>query len=445
MKAVIQAGGKGTRISSITGDTIPKPMLEVSGYPILYHQIMNLKKSGITDITIIVGHLGNIIQNYFQDGKKFGVNISYVVEDPNKPLGTAGALYYLKDKINDDFVFLLADVFIDIDFKKMAEFHYKNNAGITLLTHPNAHPFDSDLVVADKNNKVLTFDHKTNDRTKYNYHNLVNAGIMIFSKETLDLIHEEKKYSYEKDIVVPMIEQGRVFSYKSSEYAKDMGTPERYIHVQEDYEKGLPEARNLSNKQKCIFLDRDGTINEYVGFLRKEEQMKLIPGVSQAIKDINDSEYLCIVITNQPVIARGEVTTDGLEEIHKKMEKLLGNDGAFINDLYYCPHHPDKGYEGEIPELKIVCDCRKPSIGLIKKAVEDYNIDLEQSFMIGDSTLDIKLAENAGMKSILVRTGQAGEDNKYDVDPDYVCDSLNDAINLVLRKEKGRILRKHEY
>ncbi len=442
MKAVIQAGGKGTRISSITGDTIPKPMLEISGYPILYHQIMNLKKSGITDITIIVGHLGNVIQDYFKDGKELGVNISYVVEDPNKPLGTAGALYYLKDKINDDFVFLLADVFIDIDFKKMEDFHYKNNADVTLLTHPNSHPFDSDLVVADKNNKVLSFDHKTNNRTYYNYHNLVNAGIMIFSNKTLDLIHDAGKYSYEKDIVVPLIEKGKVFSYKSSEYAKDMGTPERYALVQEDYNKGLPLSRNLSNKQKCIFLDRDGTINEYVGFLRKEEQMKLIPGVAQAIKDINNSDYLCIVITNQPVVARGEVTVQGLEEIHMKMEKLLGNDGAFINDLYYCPHHPDKGFPGEVSELKIKCDCRKPSIGLIQKAVEDYNIDLEQSYMIGDSTLDIKMAENAGIKSILVKTGQAGEDGKYDVSPDYVCDDLEEAVDKILSKERERKLVK---
>ena len=196
MKAIIQAGGKGTRISSITGDTIPKPMLEISGYPILYHQILNLKKSGIDDITIIVGHLGEIIKDYFKDGHDLGVNISYITEDPTKPLGTAGALYYLKDKVDDDFIFLLADVFIDIDFKKMADFHYEHKAEVTLLTHPNSHPFDSDLVVADKNNKVTSFDHKTNDRTKYNYHNLVNAGIMIFSKETLDLIKEEKKYSY---------------------------------------------------------------------------------------------------------------------------------------------------------------------------------------------------------------------------------------------------------
>lgn len=116
MKAVIQAGGKGTRISEITGDVIPKPMLEISGYPILYHQMMNLKKNGITDITVIIGHLGNVIKDYFGDGKQFGLNISYVEEDPQKPLGTAGSLYFLKDKLKENFVFLLADVFIDIDF-----------------------------------------------------------------------------------------------------------------------------------------------------------------------------------------------------------------------------------------------------------------------------------------------------------------------------------------
>ncbi|UKI29235.1 MAG: nucleotidyltransferase family protein [Clostridium sp.] len=180
MKAVIQAGGKGTRISEITGDVIPKPMLEISGYPILYHQMMNLKKNGITDITIIIGHLGNVIKDYFKDGKELGLNISYVEEDPQKPLGTAGSLYFLKDKLKENFVFLLADVFIDIDFEKMEQYHIANNADVTLLTHPNGHPFDSDLVV-EEGGVVKSFDYKTNDRTKYNYSNLVNAGIMIFS------------------------------------------------------------------------------------------------------------------------------------------------------------------------------------------------------------------------------------------------------------------------
>lgn len=439
MKAVIQAGGKGTRISEITGDVIPKPMLEISGYPILYHQMMNLKKNGITDITVIIGHLGNVIKDYFGDGKQFGLNISYVEEDPQKPLGTAGSLYFLKDKLKENFVFLLADVFIDIDFEKMEQYHIANNADVTLLTHPNGHPFDSDLVV-EEGGVVKAFDYKSNDRTTYNYKNLVNAGVMIFSPSVFKYLTELRKYNYEKDIIVPLINEGKVVSYKSSEYAKDMGTPERYRRVQEDYNSGICDAKNLAYKQKAIFLDRDGTINEYVGFLRKEEDFRLIPGVSEAIKKINNSGYLAIVVTNQPVIARGEVTEEELEEIHKKMETLLGLDGAYIDDIYYCPHHPDKGFEGEIPELKIECDCRKPKTGMLEKAAREHNIDLSSSIMIGDSTLDIKMAENAGMQSVLLKTGQKGEDGKYDVSPTLIAEDLNDAINKIICKKASKKL-----
>lgn len=439
MKAVIQAGGKGTRISEITGDVIPKPMLEISGYPILYHQMMNLKKNGITDITVIIGHLGNVIKDYFGDGKQFGLNISYVEEDPQKPLGTAGSLYFLKDKLKENFVFLLADVFIDIDFEKMEQYHIANNADVTLLTHPNGHPFDSDLVV-EEGGVVKAFDYKSNDRTTYNYKNLVNAGVMIFSPSIFKYLTELRKYNYEKDIIVPLINDGKVVSYKSSEYAKDMGTPERYRRVQEDYNSGICDAKNLANKQKAIFLDRDGTINEYVGFLRKEEDFRLIPGVSEAIKKINNSGYLAIVVTNQPVIARGEVTEEELEEIHKKMETLLGLDGAYIDDIYYCPHHPDKGFEGEIPELKIECDCRKPKTGMLEKAAREHNINLSSSIMIGDSTLDIKMAENAGMQSVLLKTGQKGEDGKYDVSPTLIAEDLNDAINKIICKKASKKL-----
>ena len=439
MKAVIQAGGKGTRISEITGDVIPKPMLEISGYPILYHQMMNLKKNGITDITVIIGHLGNVIKDYFGDGKQFGLNISYVEEDPEKPLGTAGSLYFLKDKLKENFVFLLADVFIDIDFEKMEQYHIANNADVTLLTHPNGHPFDSDLVV-EEGGVVKAFDYKSNDRTTYNYKNLVNAGVMIFSPSIFKYLTELRKYNYEKDIIVPLINEGKVVSYKSSEYAKDMGTPERYRRVQEDYNSGICDAKNLANKQKAIFLDRDGTINEYVGFLRKEEDFRLIPGVSEAIKKINNSGYLAIVVTNQPVIARGEVTEEELEEIHKKMETLLGLDGAYIDDIYYCPHHPDKGFEGEIPELKIECDCRKPKTGMLEKAAREHNIDLSSSIMIGDSTLDIKMAENAGMQSVLLKTGQKGEDGKYEVSPTLIAEDLNDAINKIICKKASKKL-----
>ena len=263
---------------------------------------------------------------------------------------------------------------------------------------------------------------------------LTNAGIMIFSKEVLDLLKEEKKYNYEQDIVVPYIKEKKVYSYISTEYAKDMGTPERYNKVCEEYRSGLCEKKNLKNKQKAIFLDRDGTINVYKPFLNKVEQLELIEKAAEAIKLINESEYLSIVVTNQPIIARGESTIENLKEIHKRLETLLGEKGAYIDKLYYCPHHPDKGFDGEIPELKIKCDCRKPNIGMIKQAVEDYNIDLDKSYIIGDSTLDIETGKNGNIKSILVKTGQAGLDNKYNSEPTFIAEDLYGAVKKILKK-----------
>ncbi len=436
MKAVIMAGGKGTRISSITQDEIPKPMLTVGEKPILEHQIECLKKSGVNEVIIVTGHLGNKIKEYFQDGTKFDIKICYYEEDPNKPLGTAGSLYYLKEKLNEDFILIFGDVFLSVDFNRMIKFHKEHNSDATLLTHPNSHPYDSDLIITN-DEEVVAFDSKENNRD-YDYNNLVNSGIYVFSPRIFDYITEEKKYGLEKDVIAKMIGKDKVYSYHSTEYVKDMGTPERYESVNNDYACGLCSRRNLANKQKAIFLDRDGTINVYKGFLTKKEDLELIDGVSYAIKEINSSEYLCIVVTNQPIIARGDSTVKNLNNIHKHMETLLGNDGAYMDGLYYCPHHPDKGYPGEVPELKIDCNCRKPKIGMLLQAVKDYNIDLNESIVMGDSTLDIKMAENAGMKSILLKTGVAGKDNKYDVTPTYVAEDLLEAVNIALNKKERR-------
>lgn len=433
MKAVIMAGGKGTRISSVSSD-IPKAMLPIVDKPIIEHQIECLKKSGITDITVVIGHLGNIIKNYLQDGSEFGVNISYIEEQV--PLGTAGALYYLKDTFKEDFVFLFGDVFLSVDFNRMLTYHIEKKSDATLFVHPNIHPYDSVLVQNDSSDRILGIDSKRVARD-YDYKNNVNAGIFVFSPKVFNFVKEPKKMDLENEVIIPMIENNHnLYTYKSTEYAKDMGTPERYYAVNEDCRSGLVEARNLSNPQKCIFLDRDGTINEYVGFLRKKEDLKLMPGVVEAIRKINNSEYLCIVVTNQPVVARGEVTFDELEEIHKRLETLLGNEGVYVDDIYYCPHHPDKGFDGEVPELKFECDCRKPKTGMIRKASEKYNIDVEESFIIGDSTLDIMLGKNANMQSTLVLTGQAGQDNKYDVEPDMVANDLEDAIDKIMTKRR---------
>lgn len=320
------AGGKGTRISSVAID-IPKPMIKIGNMPVLEMELACLKFQGFTDIIITVSHLGHIIMDYFGDGSKlspvtgeaFGVDIKYYVE--REPLGNAGALYELTNELKNDFLLLNADAVFNVDFKRFIEYHKAKNGLATLLTHPNNHPYDSGLIVADESSAVLQWLTKEDNRTDW-YKNRVNAGLHILSPKLLKKRPDTLRVDLDRQILKPLSKTGKMFVYDSPEYIKDMGTPERYYSVCEDYLNGKINAKNLRNKQKAIFLDRDGTINKYVGFLRKIEDFELLPGVAKLIKKINESGYLCIVVTNQSVIARGEITARELQNIHNKMETL---------------------------------------------------------------------------------------------------------------------------
>ncbi len=392
MKTVIMAGGKGTRISSLRAD-IPKPMIPICGKPILEHQIIWLKEQGYTDIILIIGHLGDCIRTYFGDGTQFGVRITYIVED--MPLGTAGALYYLKSEINEDFLLINGDIICDVALDKFYRAHKQSNCMATILVHPNDHPYDSGIIVRDQTGIVTKWYHKEDEKGWYK--NCVNAGLHFLSASILDLFQEVKKVDLDRDVLKKLIVSRELFAYQSPEYVKDMGTPERYKEVENDITSGRVHSKNLKNKQKAVFFDRDGTINEYVGFLRNISDFKLKSDAVNLIKKANSNGYLVIVVTNQPVIARGEVTWEELDEIHNKMETLLGEQGAYVDDIFICPHHPDKGFPGERIEYKIRCTCRKPEPGMIIEASNRYNIDLKNSIMVGDTENDYLAAKAAGI------------------------------------------------
>lgn len=402
MKVVLMAGGKGTRISSIASD-IPKPMINIGGKPVLEIEIEYLRDQGFKDIIITVSHLGQKIIDYFGDGSKFGVSIAYFYEDT--PLGNAGALLKIKEELTDTFLLINADVLFSVDFKKMIQFHNEKGGLATIFTHPNSHPYDSGLIIVNDDGLVTKWLSKEEDRPQW-YKNRVNAGIHILNKKVLNSINElsfpNGKIDLDRDILRPLQGTGKLFAYDSPEYVKDMGTPERYATVTNDYKKGLVSKKNLGVKQKAIFLDRDGVINRYVGFLTNIDDFELVEGIEEAIHKINLSGYLAIVVTNQPVIARGEVTFNQLETIHNKMETLLGKKGAYLDAIYFCPHHPHGGYEGEVKELKMECACRKPKPGMLLKAAEEYNIDLSQSWMIGDEESDVAAGKAAGCNTIKI-------------------------------------------
>lgn len=433
MQAVIMAGGKGTRLATVTKN-IPKPMVPIKGKPLLEYQIENLKENGVDNIILIVGQLGDVIRDHFEDGSAFGVDISYYVE--NTPLGTAGALVKIKDRLEDTFFLVFGDLFININYDRFFDYHAEKRAMITLFAHPNSHPYDSDIIITDGASRVTGWSYKKDVRTE-DYKNLVNAGLYVMQKSAVDEIEEiqetkgEDKVDLEKELIIPLIPYSPIYAYHSTEYVKDIGTPDRLQKVTADYVNGVCEQRNLKRRQKCIFLDRDGTINKYVGFLRTVDQVELEPRAAEAIRLINESEYLAIVITNQPVIARGECSFEELNHIHNRIYTLLGKEGAYVDGLYFCPHHPDKGFEGEVPELKFDCECRKPKTGMIKKAEADFNADLSNSWFIGDTTMDVQTGKNAGMYTIMLRSGDPKK-GKYDVTPELIADDLLDAVKMIV-------------
>lgn len=431
MKTVIMAGGKGTRIASVNAE-VPKPMIRILDKPILEYQLECLRDQGYDEFILVVGHLGHVVQNYFGDGsgispatgKPFGVKIEYVVE--TEPLGTAGALFLLKEKLGEDFLLLCGDVIFDIDVNRFYRFHKACGGVATLFTHPNSHPYDSGIIMADDNGKVTNWLHKEDPRQWYR--NRVNAGLHFFSHKIFEqgLFQELKKVDLDREVLKPLIPTGQLFVYDSPEYVKDMGTPDRFYSVTEDIRSGKVRQKNLSNPQKCVFLDRDGTLNKYVGFLRDIDELELLPGVAEAVRKINESGYLAIVATNQPVIARGEVSVPQLQEIHNKLETLLGQEGAYVDAIYYCPHHPHKGYEGEVAELKFDCECRKPKAGLLQQAAKDFNIDLSASYMVGDGENDVQCGVNAGCKGVLITDAEA---------KDMHFASVLDFVNEIICKE----------
>jgi len=430
-QAVILAGGKGTRLKSITGD-LPKPMVSILGAPLLQHLIEQCVAYDIVDIKLLVSYRKEAIEDYFGDGSQYGVSIQYIVEDI--PRGTAGALIDALPELDEQFLVVYGDTFFDIDLGSFWNFHQNQAGDISIFLHPNDHPFDSDLVEVDPSFQVLKIHPYPHDSQWRQ--NLVNAALYMINKSALkgiDFVLDRPDIAI--NLFPLMLESGKkLYGYISTEYIKDMGMPKRLSKVESDIDSGKVKSLKKQTPKMAIFIDRDGTINQEVNHLSSQDQFELLDGVGEAICQINAVGILAVIVTNQPVIARGELEESELKVIHNKMDTLLGSQGAYIDRLYYCPHHTDSGFEGEVEALKFDCDCRKPKIGLFTQAKKDLNIVLEKSWVVGDSTRDILAAQNAGMKSILVETGHAGKDCSFEVNPDFIAKDLNEAVKLILKE-----------
>lgn len=429
-QAILLAGGKGTRLSEISGE-LPKSMVSIAGRPVLAHALERLKNFGIRDVHFFTGFQSSVIEQYFGTGEKFGMRCTYHIEDT--PMGTAGGVVNALSELDEEFLVIYGDTIFNIDISKLENFHLRKKSDATLFLHPNDHPFDSDLVEIDEHGRIIALYPCPHSPDNY-LPNMVSAALYVMRKEALmPWASHTGKLDFAHDIFPVLIAQKRrMFGYQSREYVKDMGTPERFKKVESDLVSGKVDRGSYATPRPAIFIDRDGTLTQSEKYVRRPEELVLGEGSAEAVKMINSSKYLSVMITNQPVVARGEVTEDELKTIHNKMEQDFGKHHAFLDALYYCPHHPDKGFKGERVEYKMACECRKPGIKLIQKASADLHIKMGNSWFIGDSTVDLMTAKNAGLRSVLVRTGYGGADRKYDIKPDFEAANLLEAVRIIV-------------
>ena len=288
------------------------------------------------------------------------------------------------------------------------------------------------IIEVDEKQKIINLLPKGEKRNKW-YGNLVNAALYMIQSDVIQRLDKAQRLDFERDILLEMIKKSApVFGYRSTEYVKDVGTEERLYSIEKDIRSGLIEKRNLRNRQKCIFLDRDGTLTKAGGLIDSEEKLEVMDCAVNAIRNINASEYLAILVTNQPVVARGMCTLEDVKCIHKKLETLLGEKEVYLDDIIFCPHHPDKGFPEENPMYKVKCKCRKPETGMMEEMKNRYNISLEESWIVGDTTIDIMTGKNAGVRTALVLTGESGKDGKYNVLPDIIGQDIECAVRQII-------------
>lgn len=435
MQAVILAGGKGTRLQQRLGG-LPKPMADLCGKPLLGHQMELIHNHGFSNVVTMLGYRADAIQEYLGDGSSFGIPVRHFVEE--SPLGSGGSVLAALHDLEDRFAVVYGDTMLNVDLARFWSAHEQSGADATLFLHPNDHPHDSDLVETGEDGYITAFHPYPHDESRF-YRNLVNAALYVIEKRALEKIMAVRSFEgvvdFAKHIFPAMLENGqRLKGYVSRDYIKDAGTPERLDRVAADFAKGKIARGSLATQAPAVFLDRDGTINVEVNRVKSPDEFELLPGVAEAIRRLNRQGLPVVVITNQPVIARGDTTPAGLREIHNKMETLLGREGAFVDAIYYCPHHPDKGFDGEVPELKFACDCRKPAPGMLLRAAAEMNLNLAGSWFIGDRSTDLQTAANAGVPhALLVKTGP--EQDAGDK-AEAMFGALGEAVDYILGAEK---------
>ena len=381
---------------------IPKVMVPVYGIPLLQRTLEFVARQGVLRVELLAGHLSEYIEKWLA---AHPTPLEVSIHKEQEPLGTAGALHAVSGRLDENFLLLYGDIYVDFDVRSMLEQHTADGALATLLVRESDHPWDSDLLKTDEDGAVLGLVREREEGKLYR--NVANAAVYVLSRRVLRYVPVGVSSDYVKDVFPAALNAGeRLLTHQLewSGYVKDMGTPKRLAEV----EKHLSNRELISNAQerrgriKTVFLDRDGTINKECGHITDPSHLELLPGAAEGIRRMCESGLECIVVTNQPAIARGLCDEQQLGLIHERLIELLEAEGAHIRAIYHSPFHPETHHGEGVPSLRRASACRKPGNGMIMQAVEELGVDLAESVIVGDTDRDMKAGRLSGLTTILI-------------------------------------------
>lgn len=422
MQVVVLMGGLGTRLKDYTKQC-PKPLVKVNDKPFFEYQLDLLMAWGFKKFLFLIGYKADMIEEYFGDGSDREITIDYCY-DGKELLGTGGAVRRAYNKLEDDFMLIYGDSFMDIDYAE-ALYRYdkgKQNGARALMTVLcNNNRFDKSNVVMD-GNKLVLYD-KHNPTADMDY---IDYGVCIYEKSLFDDYAEGEKFDIAK-IQHELSIKGEMTAQIVTKRFYEIGNPDSLAEFTAYAKKRFDESH------PAVFLDRDGVINEIAWNEDIEQldspmnidQVKFLPGVIEGMKEMAKKGYYLFVVTNQPSAAKGKTTLSMLYDINTYIIEELAKEGVIIDDLFMCSHYPKMQPLTKEAFLIRECDCRKPKPGLLYKALRKYNIDLNNSYMVGDSCTDVEAGNAVGAKTVFLGGLKCDMCKKLgDVTPTYIAKDL---------------------
>jgi histidinol-phosphate phosphatase family protein len=412
-QAVVVCGGRGTRLASILGDR-PKVLAPVAGRPLLAHLLEDLATAGVSEVLLLAGVGGERLRDVVEEQAPARLHVHTEIEPTAR--GTAGALHPVAHRLRERFLYVLGDVYTALDWARLAAAGDAHGGLGTLLVHRSSHPEDSDLVALDDQDRIGGWvgrgpDGRTTAAVVTSA--LTNAGVAVLHRRLLGFIPTDRASDLFGEVIPRRVDaRAALYGYRSCEYVKDLGTPERLRTVDADVRTGRARRR-----AEVVLLDRDGVLNVEAGPLRRPDQLRLLPGAAQAVRRLNRASVRTAVVSNQAVVARGLCSTEELAAIHQRLADLLREAGAHLDGVFVCPHHPETNHGDGDPALRGPCRCRKPAVGLVESALADLSVQAGRAVVVGDATVDLQMAANAGLPSIGLDTGLGCGDGRYPARP----------------------------